>query len=214
MLETILGGVSGLLGSAVTAYSNYKIQKLANEHKQAMANLELEKMDREKEIMLAEAEANMRITEVQTEAQIDIADSQVYIESLKAAQKEAFSDATLQKLLEGGKFSRFIGNILSFLFGLVDFIKRLIRPGLTVYFVVLTSLITYVAWDVVDKHQADLDPTQVIALFDEVTTIIIYLTVTIVTWWFGDRRMAKFLTRLDDGNIKNQSFFKKGDKDE
>ena len=40
-------------------------------------------------------------------------------------------------------------------------------------------------------------------IFDQVTSIIIYLTVSSVTWWFGDRRTAKFLMRLNDGNKKD-----------
>ena len=67
MFETIFGGISGLLGSVITSIVSYKTQKLKNEHDIAMADIELKKMDKEKEIMLAEAEANIRITEVETE---------------------------------------------------------------------------------------------------------------------------------------------------
>jgi hypothetical protein len=43
------------------------------------------------------------------------------------------------------------------------------------------------------------------AIFDQVTSIVIYLTVSCVTWWFGDRRVAKFLMRLRGGNLKSQT---------
>ena len=203
MWETLLGGFTGLLGSVVTSVMNYKTQKLKNEHDQAMADIDLKKMDKEKEIMLAEAEANMKITEVQTEAQIDIADAEVYKQSIIAAQKEALSEAVHKKLMEGGKFSKAIAAVLAFLFGLVDFIRKLIRPSLAIYLVGLTTWITYIAWQVMQTHNVKLNAEQAVSIFDQVTFIVIYLTVTCVTWWFGDRRMAKFLARLNDGNIKS-----------
>ena len=46
---------------------------------------------------------------------------------------------------------------------------------------------------------------QATALFSQVIDIILYLTVSCVTWWFGDRRVAKFLMRLNDGNYKPSS---------
>ncbi len=209
MLEILTGGVSGLIGSVVTSYANYKTQKLANEHKTAMAKIDLQKLDKEREFMLAEAEANMRITEVQTEAQMDIADSQAYSESIKQAQKEAISDKLHEKLLEGNAWSRAVGIFIAFIFGLVDFLKRIVRPGLTIYLVGLTTWITVIAVVVMEKQGSAISAAKAVDIFDDVTTIVIYLTVTCVTWWFGDRRMAKFLTRLNDGNIKNQASLKK-----
>ncbi|MGH1485481.1 MAG: hypothetical protein ACRBCI_04620 [Cellvibrionaceae bacterium] len=205
LVETILGGVTGFLGNIVTSVANYKVQKLKNEHEKAMAEVELARMDKEKEIMLAEAQANILITEVETEAQMDIADSQVFAETIKDSQRRVLDEKIHQKLLEGGAVSKAIGVILSFLFGMVDFLKRIIRPGLTIYLVGLTTWITFIAWNVMKEQQGDMTTQQAIGIFDDVTTIVIYLTVTCVTWWFGDRRMAKFLTRLNDGNIKNQA---------
>ena len=77
------------------------------------------------------------------------------------------------------------------------------RPGLTAYLVGLTSWITFISMDVLKKHGHLLTADQAGDIFDQVTSIVIYLTVSCVTWWFGDRRVAKFLMRLKDGNLKN-----------
>jgi hypothetical protein len=37
---------------------------------------------------------------------------------------------------------------------------------------------------------------QATAIFNDVTSIVTYLTVSCVTWWFGDRRMAKSIMQL------------------
>lgn len=203
--ETILGGLTGFLGNVVTSVANYKMQKLKNEHEKSKAEIELARMDKEKEIMLAEAEANMRITEVQTEAQMDITDSQSFAQSIKAAEKAALSESIQEKLLEKGGAGSVIAIVIAFLFGIVDFMKRLIRPSLTIYLVGLTTWITMMAWEVMQAQNENFTTSEAKQIFDNVSTIVVYLTVTCVTWWFGDRRMAKFLTRLNDGNLKNQA---------
>lgn len=205
LIETILGGITGFVGNIVTSVANYRMQKLKNEHSREMAKLELDKMDKEKEFMLAEVEANLRITEVQTEAQMDITDSQAFADSIKAAEKDALSETIQEKLIAKGGFATGVGVFISLLFGLVDFLKKLIRPSLTIYLVGLTTWITIIAWEVMETKNAEFTTEQAKDIFDQVTTIVIYLTVTCVTWWFGDRRMAKFLIRLDDGNKKSQS---------
>jgi hypothetical protein len=209
--ETILGGLTGFFGNIITSVANYKMQKLTNEQQRFMAEIDLKKMDKEKEIMLAEAEANMRITEVETEAQMDISDSQAYLESIKQAEKQGLSDAMQQKLLDKGGFASVMGVVLAFFLGLVDLLKSIVRPGLTLYLMGLTTYITILAWNVLDAKKDVVGPEQAQKIFENVTTIVIYLTVSCVTWWFGDRRMAKFLTRLDDGNFKNQASMKSVD---
>jgi hypothetical protein len=78
-------------------------------------------------------------------------------------------------------------------------LKAAMRPGLTAYLVVLMSWITFISMDVLQKHGHLLTADQAGAIFDQVTSIVIYLTVSCVTWWFGDRRVAKFLMRLKEG---------------
>ena len=84
-------------------------------------------------------------------------------------------------------------------------LKAAMRPGLTAYRVASTSWITFISMDVLQKNGHLLTADQAGAIFDQVTSIVIYLTVSCVTWWFGDRRVAKFLMRLKDGNLKNQT---------
>jgi hypothetical protein len=84
-------------------------------------------------------------------------------------------------------------------------LKAAMRPGLAAYLLALTSWITFVSMDVLQKHGHVLTADQAGAIFDQVTSIVIYLTVSCVTWWLGDRRVAKFLMCLKDGNLKNQT---------
>ena len=50
------------------------------------------------------------------------------------------------------------------------------------------------------KNNFMMDPETV----DNIIESIIYLTFSVVMFWFGDRRTAKFAKRLNDGNFTNK----------
>ena len=199
ILETILGIATGIGGSVVTGIFNYKTQKLKNTHDLAM-------VDAETKAMIAETKADVEKTKAVVEGEIELADSKAYMLSQQTGQKDIFKEAYLIKLFEQQGWYRCvtvpIATLLIVLFGFIDIFRRSMRPGLTAYLVGVTSWITVKAWQVLEAAQGTLTAAQASILFTNVTNVVIYLTVSCVTWWFGDRRMAKFLMRLNDGNLK------------
>ena len=109
----------------------------------------------------------------------------------------------MNKLMKS-PWTAWIGTILSFLFGVVDFLKHLARPALTHYLMGVSTWITIVAWQTMQQvsETTPLTTAEAYGLFDKIITIMVYLTVSCVSWWFADRRTAKFLMRLEDGNVK------------
>lgn len=196
MIESILGVVTGLVGNITTSFFNMKAQKEKNKH-------ELEMIKAETNAMIAEKEANIKITETEVAADLERMDANIYKESQKQASQQALDDKILEKLF-ASKWTKPFGVFISFLLGLVDFLKHLMRPGLTAYLVLLTSWLTYEAAQIIQAKQELLTAEASMELFDNVVNIIIYLTVSVVTWWFGDRRVAKFLYRLNDGNFRKK----------
>lgn len=207
MWDIIFGGVTGLLGSAITAFTNFKTQKMKNLHDVAKWGFEKERIKLETDAMIAEANMNMKIIETQVEGAVELADTKAYLENVKQGNKNTFSDKWMDKLFAVTGWVRYIsvpvGVLIAFLFGIVDFLKALMRPGLTMYLTGVTTWITWMAWEIMQKADvATMTAAQATAIFNEVTSVVIYLTVSCVTWWFADRRMAKFLMRLKDGNLK------------
>jgi hypothetical protein len=199
----ILGGITGLIGSITTAITNYKIQKLKNQHEEKMIELNTT-------AMIKEAEANIKITQAETEAAIELADSQAYLKSIELGNKNMFGQKWIDKLFMVEGWLRYIaipvGVIIAFLFGIVDFMKAFTRPGITWLFTGTTLFLAYISWSILGNAGVDaIDTNQAMLILKQIIDIVLYLTVSCVTWWFGDRRIAKFLTRLNDGNIKNQS---------
>ena len=205
LIETIIGGITGLVGSAVTGIFNYKTQKLKNEMDKWKGEHVLKKMDKEMEIIKTETEASITITTAEIEGAIELSEADAYKESQKhSAALFAPSFADRMFAVEGWlKWITIpIGSFIGLLFGVVDFLKTFMRPGLTMYLTGMTTYITIIAYDIIRQEGMELTADQATAIFMRVINIVVYLTVTCVTWWFADRRMAKFLMRLDDGNLK------------
>ncbi len=193
--ETILGGITGIIGTVLTSYINYKQKKLEYDHEAKMIELETK-------AMLAEAEANIKITKAQVEGAIELADASAYIESQKQGNKNLFDVKWIDRLFSvQGSVGRFFAIpaavVIAICFGFVDWLKGFMRPGLTIYLVALTTYLTYVSYNILTKYGGtDITTEQAVTIWNDVVTIVIYLTVSCVTWWFGDRRTAKFLAQF------------------
>lgn len=200
MLDVILGGVTGLIGSVVGGIFKYKTMKAQIELKKNEFAHEKEMVKAESDAMIAEAKANIAITRAEVEGAVDLEDAKAYVDSQKEGNKALFSSNWIEKLFSvKGKWqiiSLPLAMLVAVLFGITDFFRGIIRPALTVYLCGATTWITMMAWQIMRQHGMELDASQAMQIFMEVTSIVTYLTVSCVTWWFGDRRIAKTIMEL------------------
>lgn len=215
ILETILGGVTGLVGNIVSGIFNYKSQQVQLERDKFNASHELDMVKAKTQAMIMKAKADIKVTQAQVEGAIELKDAEAYVESQKYGNQQQFSNEWVKGLMQvEGKWKIItfpVAVLVAFLFGLVDFLRGIMRPTLTAYLTLISSWITWKAWSIMQLHGQALTNDQAVTVFNETTSIIIYLTVSCVTWWFGDRRMAKTIMQLkgsdkskmdDDINIK------------
>lgn len=192
LFEAILGGVTGLVGSVVTSIMNYKTMKVKNEHELAMIQAQTA-------AMRAEAEAQIQVTKAQIEGAIELADAQSYMASQRAGNEALFGENWVDKLLGTTGWLSWIAGpvacLVAFLFGFVDWFRGLMRPLLTSYLVVMSSYITYLAWNIVQTYGQGMSAADATSIYRSVIEVILYLTVSCVTWWFGDRTMTKFIMK-------------------
>lgn len=196
ILETILGTVTGLAGTVLTSVLSFKQQKEKNKHDIAL-------LEAQTKASIEEAKAQIQITEVQVAGDIQKIEANAFLETLKQNATPAIDAKVIDRLLSGGSVMRFFGITLSFLMGLVEFLKGIMRPGLTLYVMILASIITFKAVDIVSANGSLLSVSEAQTLFANSVETIWYLAVTLTTWWFGDRRTAKFSNRLNDGNARS-----------
>jgi hypothetical protein len=69
---------------------------------------------------------------------------------------------------------------------LVDVTRGMMRPGITIYLLVVESAICYYLYQLVLKFNL-LPAEQALPLFITVVDSLVFLTATAVTWWFGSR---------------------------
>ena len=197
----LLGGITGLFGGAITAFTNFKMQKLKNAHDLVM-------LEAETNAMIAESNAATEREKARVEGEIEVAEVTALTASYKEAAKPSFDSSYMKMLMEDGRwfYPRVImGTLIAFLLGVVDFIKALCRPFLTFYLMGASTWVTLLAYKILLDSLGEgnvITPEQAFELFNIAINTVMYLTVTCVSWWFADRRTAKFLNRLNDGNLK------------
>jgi hypothetical protein len=195
LIETILGGVTGILGNVIGGWFKLKQAqldvdktKLDNEHAINMVKAETQ-------AMIMEAKANIRVTQAQVEGAVDLKDADAFIQSQKEGNKALFSNKWIDALMATTGYWRIItlplASLIAFLFGFTDFLRGILRPTLTVYLCGVTTWVTWMAWKIMQTNGLGLTSIQAVNIFNETTSIVTYLTVSCVTWWFGDRRMSK-----------------------
>lgn len=166
------GGATGLMGVVLQRLFDWMkvkqdlaLQKLKNEHELAMR-------DKDAAIMQQEWQGRLKVAETEGDTAKDVAASQAFGASL-LREPERYSNAQTLTVNQ------------QWIMVLLDAARGVIRPMLTVYLCVLTS---YIWWEVKQKLAVeDLDAEQVLSIWMMVIQTILYLTTTVVLWWFGTR---------------------------
>ena len=159
------GGVTGLIGSAITSYTDLKKQKMLLAHKEVMERLSFD-------MMKLEAESKIKVVEVETEGKISVADAQLLAESYKADRATYSTEGKRNVVVE-------------FLLGLVDVCRGSVRPLLTYYFTVLISIQFFRFFS--SYSELNTSPEVLGEMLNKITITILYVGTTVVLWWFGTR---------------------------
>lgn len=168
------GGITGLFGTAIGAIFTYKSKQLDIElQKQKYAN-DVAMKDLDSKIMAQEWSARTQVAQVNADAAKDTEDSKAFAASLTSEPI---------RYAEGPLTSK-----QNWFMVLLDFFKGLIRPSLTLYLAALTTMI-YLQAHALMGH--DIPADQATALVTRIIDTVLYLTTTVVLWWFGSRAHDK-----------------------
>lgn len=170
------GGLTGLLGGVVDKVFTYKTKKLEIEQNRERFAHEVNMRKADAEIMAQEWAARTKVAEVEGEAKVAVEDSKAFAVSLATEDKNYLD--YLDKL----------NSKQDWFFVVLEFVKGMIRPGLTLYLCLLTTLLYVKASKLVPS---EIDPSQALAMVDSIMNTIMYLTTTCVLWWFGTRNKEK-----------------------
>lgn len=194
LIESIVGTLVGLLGTGLTTYSNYKMEELR-------ANNKLKELELQGKLLRAEAEASIQLAQSAAQLEMMEQESAAFTESQRN-NKPVLNEGYISSMLtqRGWRciFTVPIGLLLTLLLGIGDVLQHAMRSILTIYCLCITSWVTYQCYSVLNKLDS-LDVFQMSQGWQDAREVVFLLTVTMVSWWFGDRRVATHLMHMRKG---------------
>lgn len=170
------GGLTGLIGGAVDKVFAYKTKKLEIEQNRERYAHEVNMRKADAEIMAQEWAARTKVADIEASAKVEVEDAKAFAVSLGTEDKNYLD--YLDKL----------NSKQDWFFVVLEFIRGSIRPALTLYLCLLTTLLYLKASKLVPS---EIDPSQALSMVDSISNTIMYLTTTCILWWFGTRNKEK-----------------------
>jgi len=172
ILSLVTGGASGILGGAVSKFFEFltkkqeiSLKKLEFEHDINLRNLDMQ---------MAQSEWNARtaISKQEGEARIEVADAQSFAASM---------------FKEPERYSKPTTGWPNVIMTVLDFIRGIIRPGITVALMVFTWFMYLEVTMIMEMAKVALSADQAFQIYDLIVQTVLYLTSTTIAWWFSVR---------------------------
>jgi hypothetical protein len=167
------GGITGLIGTALQSIYQYKTKQLEIDLEKQKGLNELEQRKLDIQMQAQEWASRTQIAQITTQGETDKADAEALAESYKTEPVQ-YSEKSLLTHAQNW--------ILVFL----DAFRAIIRPGLTVYLCAITTLIYHQTRSLLANNSMDS-----FGLLERLVNTILYLTTSVVLWWFGSRNTSK-----------------------
>jgi hypothetical protein len=166
------GGATGLIGMVAQRWADFKNKQLDLQlEKMKFDNaIELRKVDAQ--IMAQEWAARTKVAEVEAAGKEAVADAAAFGESYKL-EPQRYSDNVKPTWGQG------------WLLVILDFIRGIIRPGLTIYLCAITTMVYLQVRMLLGGE--DLSAAAALDAWKMVVGTLLYLTTTCVVWWYGTR---------------------------
>lgn len=178
LTSIIGGGVTGILGVAVQRFADYKNKQLDMQASRERMAHEIEMRKVDVEIVEREAQARVQVADIDAQAREAVADTQAFAASYQL-EPQRYSDS--------GKIS----SKQSWIFVFLDFIRGIVRPGLTIYLCVVTTAMYVHAISLAEREGFAMTGDQAYTLVQRIVETVLYLSTTCLLWWFGVRNRGK-----------------------
>lgn len=157
------GSIFGAIGGLLNRYMDERAKRLDMEAQKQQAEFDLQKMDKQRDYMIEEAAARLKVTEVQTDGLVEQAGYQAMEKSYETMRPTGI--------------------------GWIDAISQLVRPILTAAFF---AFMVYMWIELEGRMTAflaitDSNPQMLIDLYIDVTKGIAFQAFACLGWWFAMR---------------------------
>lgn len=172
------GGATGLLGTGLSFLSDHFKRKQDLEAQRMKYAHEKDMRAEDRLTIAAEYQGREQVAKIEGEAAEAVADAGAFAASYKLEPKR-FADP------------KQAGRTIQFLWGVLDFWRGLIRPGMTTYLTVLTTVIYLQMAALLMKYGTEIPIATVEKIILLIVSTVLYLTTTCALWWFGTRNKQK-----------------------
>lgn len=191
MWTTLFSSLAGSLSAILGHWLKAREEEKRREHDLKLKELEMEMRKQDHNHAMAEIEANIKVTEVQTEGQLLIAEAKDFNSAVAEINKNLIPTSILERLLDGGAITRFFGVLIAVQLAQVDVIRGLIRPSLTA---ASFTAIGWLAYKLTPMF-ISIDNVEKAALLMMVIDAIVYVLTAATQFWFMDRAGARDFRR-------------------
>lgn len=167
------GGATGLIGVLIQRWFDHKAKA------QDLEQLRMQ-LDNAKELARIEGERSTRVAELDMEARFAEADAS----TLQASFRH---DAAAYLAPQAQARKGWLGAFVTLLMAVVDFMRGILRPGMTAYLCWLTTIMFWWVRDLATTYGLTLTPEHVMQLMVQIIATILYVFTTTALWWFGAR---------------------------
>jgi hypothetical protein len=192
--SALSGGILGLVGSFGDKYLQYKMEGMKLADRAEDRKFELAKRQADLEQGKSEATARFKIAQEEGETARTVSEEQ--LEGVKDTNFTARYQSDGAAFLESVKAQsgRLGGNVQTtknqgWALIAIDVCRNAIQPFTTIYLVVLTSILCFSIRRLMGAQY--LNPEQVFALIQKTYDAVLFLTVTTISWWYGQRNLMK-----------------------
>jgi len=194
------GGVLGIFGSLGNAWlkniADEKERAFKLAENQSQRDHELKMINAETEATVKEIEANVRRDQIITEGQADIEE----IKGRNSAILKISQDYVKASLTEDMMFNKNpwtawltvpMGMFITFIHGLVDISRTLVRVLVTYGSVVFSAYVTYMAFGMYQELDIAMSSDELYQIIQTMLRLLTFTTSTVIGFWFMDKSMSR-----------------------
>lgn len=170
------GGLTGLIGGVAEKVYAYKAKQLDVQIQVQKFQHDLDMKKADAEIMNQEWRARTQVANIEAQDHAEVSANQAFSAAL-TAEPQRYSDSSK------------VTPAQEWLMVILDTVRGLIRPSLTIYLCLITTAIYIQSRELLGNNSLGVD--QASALLNKIIDAVLYLTVLVVSFWFGSRSHAK-----------------------
>ena len=182
LLDSILsvasGGATGIIGAGIQTFAAYKTKQLDIQQEKDKQAHEVAMVQANAAVMAQEWAARAQVATIEGEARVEAEDAKAFAASMTSEPKQFAAGLTASPAQ-------------SWLMFLLDFLRGAVRPVMTFYLCILTTVVAFQAHSVLVEHGYSISVEQALALWTRVIDTVLYLSTCTILWWFGTRATGK-----------------------